>query len=94
MEINIFDGCEAFQNNLKSEPSKKITFHVREILESVEKFGDSALEKFTKKYDKILPNSWLVPKSAIEEALKNLDPKFLLILESSIAKGDIFDVIK
>ncbi len=83
MEINIFDGCEAFQKNLKSETSKKITFHVRKILESVEKYGDSALKKFTKKYDKIIPNSWLVPKSAIEEALNNLDPKFLLILEEA-----------
>ena len=83
MEINIFDGCESFRRTLKSENYSDIAFHVREILEYVKKFGDSALEKFSKKYDKIIPNSWLVPKSEIENALNNLDPKFLLILEEA-----------
>ena len=83
MEINIFDGCEAFRRTLKSENHSDIPFHVREILENVKKFGDTALEKFSKKYDKIIPNSWLVPKSDIENALNNLDPKFLLILEEA-----------
>ena len=83
MEINIFDGCESFRRTLKSENYSDIAFHVREILEYVKKFGDSALEKFSKKFDKIIPNSWLVPKSEIENALNNLDPKFLLILEEA-----------
>lgn len=83
MEIKIFEGLESFPKNLKPGFSRELTNIVSEILDSVKKNGDSALAKYSKKFDKIIPKSWLVPRSYLKDALNDLDRNFLPIFEEA-----------
>ena len=83
MNIKIFKGFENYSKTLKSEENKKISSEVQKILSAVKKRGDKALAEYSKQFDKIVPNSWLVPKSALEEALDSLDNDFFHILEEA-----------
>lgn len=55
------------------EETNDVSATVQEILASVRKNGDSALREYTERFDQVIPESWLVPKSALEEALEGLD---------------------
>ena len=83
MEVNILEGFEAFSKKLKLEESIELSDDVKEILTSVSADGDIALAKYSKKFDKIVPDSWLVPKHLLKEALDSLDRDLLLILEEA-----------
>ncbi|HIO11223.1 MAG TPA: histidinol dehydrogenase [Deltaproteobacteria bacterium] len=56
---------------------------MQEILANVRKNGDTALREYTKRFDKVLPDSWLVPKSVLEEALDGLDHDLFHIFEEA-----------
>jgi len=83
MIVNILEDFKAFLKISNSDESIELSDTVREILTSVRKNGDIALAKYSKKFDKIVPNSWLVPKSKLKEALDCLDKDLLLILEEA-----------
>ena len=83
MEVNIFEDFDAFSKNSKSEKSIELSDTVNEILKSVREDGDIALAKYSKIFDKIVPDSWLVPKYSLKEALDCLDRELIQILEEA-----------
>ena len=83
MQIKIFEGFEDFTKAFKEEETKDVSGTVQEILANVRKNGDAALREYTQRFDQVLPESWLVPKSALEEALEGLDHDLFHILEEA-----------
>ena len=83
MQVKIFEGFAVFLKNFKAEESKDVSGTVQEILANVRKNGDTALREYTKRFDKVLPDSWLVPKSVLEEALDGLDHDLFHIFEEA-----------
>ena len=83
MQIKIFEGFEDFTKDFKEEETKDVSGTVQEILANVRKNGDSALREYTERFDQVLPESWLVPKSTLEEALEGLDHDLFHILEEA-----------
>ena len=83
MEVNILDGFDAFSKTITSEKSPEYSDTVKEILTSVRENGDVALANYSKKFDNIVPDSWLVPKYLLKDALDNLDRDLLQILEEA-----------
>ena len=83
MQIKIFEGFEDFTKAFKEEETKDVSGTVQEILANVRKNGDAALREYTERFDQVLPESWLVPKSALEDALEGLDHDLFHILEEA-----------
>ena len=83
MQIKIFEGFEDFTKSFKEEETKDVSGTVQEILASVLKNGDVALCEYTERFDQVVPESWLVPKSALKEALEGLDHDLFHILEEA-----------
>ena len=65
----------------QGETDKKISETVSEIIENVRIGGDKAVQDYTLKFDGKLPKYYEVPKSVIEDAVKNTDPEFKASLE-------------
>lgn len=65
----------------QGETDKKISETVSEIIENVRIGGDKAVQDYTLKFDGKLPEYYEVPKSVIEDAVKNTDPEFKASLE-------------
>ncbi len=90
--INIIkaDGKTEFEalKNLKArstEVDKKVNQIVEEILQDVKENGDSAVIKYTEKFDGKVPAQIEVSESEIKEAMKNADEKFVSALKNAIA---------
>lgn len=56
---------------------------VSEILREVERKGDSALTRFTKKFDGLTIDKFRVPEREIGRALRKADPNFIKILRNA-----------
>ncbi|MDR1550922.1 MAG: histidinol dehydrogenase [Hungatella sp.] len=73
---------------LKRDPNNYETYAdtVQEIVESVKRDGDRAVFDYTKKFDKAEINgeSLKVTEKEIEEAMKEVDPKLIEILQKSM----------
>ena len=67
MQLKIFKGFEEFAKAFDEEEANDVSATVQEILSSVRTNGDSALREYTERFDQVIPESWLVPKSALEE---------------------------
>ena len=83
MQIKIFEGIDDFAKAFKEEGINDVSGTVQEILASVRKNGDEALREYTERYDQVIPESLLVPKSELEEALEGLDHELFHILEEA-----------
>ena len=83
MQIKIFEGFEDFAKAFKEEEANDVSATVQEILASVRKNGDAALREYTERFDQVVPESWLVPKSELEKALEGLDHDLFHILEEA-----------
>ena len=83
MQLRIFKGFGDFAKAFDEEESKDVSATVQKILTSVHKNGDSALREYTERFDQVIPESWLVPKSTLEEALEGLDHDLFHILEEA-----------
>jgi histidinol dehydrogenase len=83
MQVKIFEGFEDFSKAFEAEEAKDVSGTVREILSNVRKNGDAALREYTERFDEVLPESWLVPKSALDDALDSLDHDLFHILEEA-----------
>ena len=83
MQVKIFEGFEDFSKAFEAEEAKDVSGTVREILSNVRKNGDAALREYTGRFDEVLPESWLVPKSALDDALDSLDHDLFHILEEA-----------
>ena len=83
MQVNIFEGFEDYSKAFEEKITKDVSGTVQEILANVRNNGDVALREYTERFDKVVPESWLVPKSALDEAFEGLDHDLFHILEES-----------
>ena len=83
MQVKIYKGFESFSKYIDAEEKKDVSSTVQEILTKVRKSGDAALREYTEQFDKVIPDSWLVPESALEEALDNLEEDLFLVLQQA-----------
>lgn len=59
---------------------------VRPICEAVKAEGIDALRRFSEKFDHVVPEHFRVPKHALDNALKNLDPNLRAAIEEAIRR--------
>jgi len=83
MQVKIYKGNEYFSKYINVEEKNNVSSTVQEILTKVRKSGDTALREYTEQFDKIIPDSLLVPESALEEALDNLEDDLFLVLQQA-----------
>ena len=83
MQVNIFEGFEDYSKAFEEKITKDVSGTVQEILSNVRNNGDVALREYTERFDKVVPESWLVPKYALEEAFEGLDHDLFHILEEA-----------
>ena len=83
MQVNIFEGFEDYSKAFEEKITKDVSGTVQEILSNVRNNGDVALREYTERFDKVVPESWLVPKSALDEAFEGLDHDLFHILEEA-----------
>ena len=83
MQVNIFEGFEDYSKAFEKKITKDVSGTVQEILANVRNNGDVALREYTERFDKVVPESWLVPKSALDEAFEGLDHDLFHILEEA-----------
>ena len=83
MHVNIFEGFEDYSKAFEEKITKDVSGTVQEILSNVRNNGDVALREYTARFDKVVPESWLVPKSALDEAFEGLDHDLFHILEEA-----------
>lgn len=83
MVIKIFKGFDNFSKTIQSEEPEELSTRVQEILSNVRKNGDLALTEYSKQFDEIVPESWLVPTSAMKKALDCLDREMLHVMEEA-----------
>ncbi len=83
MQVNIFEGFEDYSKAFEEKITKDVSGTVQEILSNVRNNGDVALREYTERFDKVVPESWLVPKSALDEAFEALDHDLFHILEEA-----------
>ena len=83
MQVNIFEGFEDYSKAFEEKITKDVSGTVQEILSNVRNKGDVALREYTERFDKVVPESWLVPKSALDEAFEGLDHDLFHILEEA-----------
>ncbi|MDP7620732.1 MAG: histidinol dehydrogenase [SAR324 cluster bacterium] len=83
MQVKIYKGFKSFSKSIDVLEKTDVSSTVQEILTKVRKSGDAALREYTEQFDKVIPESWLVPESALEEALDNLEDDFILVLQQA-----------
>ena len=83
MQVKIYKGFKSFSKYIDVEEKNDVSSTVQEILTKVRKSGDAALREYTEQFDKVIPDSWLVPESALEEALDNLEDDLFLVLQQA-----------
>jgi len=83
MQVKIYKGFKSFSKSIDVVEKTDVSSTVQEILTKVRKRGDPALREYTEQFDKVIPESWLVPESALEEALDNLEDDLFLVLQQA-----------
>ncbi|MCS5554675.1 MAG: histidinol dehydrogenase, partial [SAR324 cluster bacterium] len=83
MQVKIYKGFKSFSKSINVVEKTEVSSTVHEILTNVRKSGDAALREYTEQFDKVIPDSWLVPESALEEALDNLEDDLFLVLQQA-----------
>ena len=83
MHIKIYKGFKSFLKSIDEEEKNDVSSIVQEIISKVRKSGDVALREFTQSFDKVIPDSWLVPKNVLEEALDKLEDDMFLVLQQA-----------
>ena len=83
MQVKIFEGFAVFLKAFKAEENNDVSATVQEILATVQKSGDAALREYTEQFDDVIPESWMVQKSVLAEALESLNHDLFHILEEA-----------
>jgi len=83
MQVEIFEGFAVFLKAFEAEDNNDVAATVQEILATVQKRGDVALREYTERFDDVIPESWMVQKSVLAEALESLDQDLFHILEEA-----------
>ena len=90
MHVRIYKGFRSFSESIDDTKNDEVSSSVQEILNKVRKRGDAALREYSKKFDKIIPDSWLIPENILEEALENLDDDLFLVLQQAADNITLF----
>ena len=85
IKIYKFGEVSADEIFARTEPKVKVEDIVTEIINDVRKNGDSALYKYCEKFDGARLSSLLVSEEEIKEAVSQVEPRFLEILEKAAA---------
>ena len=83
MQVKIFEGFAVFLKAFEAKENNDVSATVQEILATVQKSGDAALREYTERFDDVIPESWMVQKSVLAEALESLDHDLFHILEEA-----------
>ena len=83
MQVKIFEGFAVFLKAFEAEENNDVSATVQEILATVQKSGDAALREYTERFDDVIPESWMVQKSVLAEALESMDHDLFHILEEA-----------
>ena len=83
MQVKIFEGFALFLKAFEAEENNDVSATVQDILATVQKSGDAALREYTERFDDVIPESWMVQKSVLAEALESLDHDLFHILEEA-----------
>ena len=83
MQVKIFEGFAVFLKAFEAEENNDVSATVQEILATVQKRGDAALREYTERFDDVIPESWMVQKSVLAEALESLDQDLYHIFEEA-----------
>jgi len=83
MQVKIYKGFKSFSKSIEVAEDIDVSNTVKEILTKVRYKGDDALREYTKKFDKVIPDSWLIHDSKLEEALEKLDDDLFLVLQQA-----------
>ena len=84
MQVKIFEGFAVFLKAFEAEENNDVSATVQEILATVQKSGDAALREYTERFDDVIPESWMVQKSELAEALESLDHDLFHIFEEAV----------
>ena len=83
MQVKIFEVFSVYLKAFEAEENNDVSATVQEILATVQKSGDAALREYTEQFDDVIPESWMVHKSVLAEALESLDHDLFHILEEA-----------
>ena len=75
---------------VRSTTSAEVTAVVAEIISDVIKRGDTALREYTAKFDGCELNTFELPQSVIDEAVRGVDPEFLGVMEQAVKNIEDF----
>ena len=75
------EELKRISNRTNSENNNKINFIVEEILQEVKNYGDTAVEKYTKKFDGFNPAPMQVSAKEIKNAWDEIDSNLKQSLE-------------
>ncbi len=82
MKYGEVPNSELFARNM---PTMNVTDTVAEIIRNVRERGDEALREYTEKFDHASPESLTVTEEEAAEALRQIDPEFMAVLEKAAA---------
>ena len=82
MKYGEVPNSELFARNM---PTMNVTDKVAEIIRNVRERGDAALREYTEKYDRAKVDSVTVTEAETAEALAQVEPEFMAVLEKAAA---------
>ena len=82
MKYGDVPNTEIFARNM---PTVNVADKVAEIIRNVRERGDAALREYTEKYDHAAPESITVTEEEAAEALRQVEPEFMAVLEKAAA---------
>lgn len=83
MNVNLFQGFEAYYAHAQSRPTVDVSTTVRNILETVRHEGDIAVQNFTEKFDNVRLTNFRVSAGHLQQALTQLDTNTKKIFEDA-----------
>ena len=69
----------------RAMPTVNVTDAVADIIRNVRERGDAAVKEYTEKFDKVRTDSLLVTPEEMKEALNQIEPAFMAVLEKAAA---------
>ncbi len=80
MNVNIFNNLNAYQAHRQDHTPVDVSRIVREIIETVQQKGDTAVREYTQQFDGAKIESLRIPETQMQQALEHLDPQLKQIL--------------
>jgi histidinol dehydrogenase len=80
MDISVFKGLEPYLEQHTQPISDEVSKTVSQILKKVRKNGDKALRRYSRRFDKVEVNKFLVSEQDQQKALDSIDSRFQKVL--------------